>query len=122
MTSWPKVRAAVLARDVVCQDCGCDVGAWTKWECAHRVPRYQGGSDSLDNCRCLCTACHRKETSAEAGHRSAGRKTTVKTRHGQVVKRKRSKSKRVWPKREVPNNSTPWVRAIKAKIAAKEER
>ena len=29
------------------------------WEADHHVPVSDGGSDRLDNCRILCTPCHK---------------------------------------------------------------
>lgn len=31
----------------------------------HRIPDAVGGEPTLDNCQCLCTACHRIKTSGE---------------------------------------------------------
>lgn len=33
------------------------------WEAHHKVPVYQGGSDTLDNCQILCIPCHKKTSS-----------------------------------------------------------
>ena len=33
------------------------------WEAHHKVPVYQGGSDTLANCQILCIPCHKKTPS-----------------------------------------------------------
>lgn len=62
------LRAACLKRDKSkCQECGDAVSdafpAWhpKKFHMAHKKSRGAGGSDSLDNVRCLCGDCHREE-------------------------------------------------------------
>ncbi len=112
MPSWRTLRSQVYERDKgICRDCG--VALKGRWDCAHKTPRYQGGKDTLDNLKAKCPSCHLSETKAEAGHRSAGKKTTVATLHGQVVPRKK---KRKWPSRKLPKRSDEWVRKIQERI------
>ena len=33
------------------------------WEAHHKVPVYQGGSDTLSNCQILCIPCHKNTPS-----------------------------------------------------------
>jgi 5-methylcytosine-specific restriction protein A len=54
-------RLAVLAvARFTCAQCGA--GAT---EVDHITPRHQGGGDSVDNLRALCTSCHAAKTAAE---------------------------------------------------------
>lgn len=102
--NWRKIRAEVYARDGGrCRECGVDLTGG-RWDCAHREPHYQGGdaTNTVENCRALCVACHRAESNREAGHRSAGKKTSVLTHLGQVIK---PKKKRKWPSRKVQPHS-----------------
>jgi len=63
-----ELRWACFRRDNgVCQDCGrvTDLSVPdcfpTKFDMAHIKSRGAGGSDTLDNVRTLCHACHMKE-------------------------------------------------------------
>lgn len=95
---WPMLSlAAVFYRYMI---------GWTKypssyWEADHILPTASGGEDTMENARTLCQPCHRGETSEYAGLLAAGRKTTVKTEYGQVVPRKKKRSR--WPQgRKIP--------------------
>lgn len=44
------------------------------WEMDHIFSRYEGGSDSLDNLRTLCIACHKEESRKLAGLRKKPRR------------------------------------------------
>ncbi len=61
-------RMNVWARNPHCANCGklCDFPAG--FELDHRVPLFQGGSDTEDNCQVLCSGpdgCHAKKTAQD---------------------------------------------------------
>lgn len=53
--AWRRLRAAVLGRDPVCQAPGCGLPSV---HADHIVLRSQGGADTPENLRGLCTSCH----------------------------------------------------------------
>lgn len=56
MASWTKIRKQVLERDNhTCQGRGPHSG---KLHAHHKRPRYDGGTDDLDNLTTLCQSCH----------------------------------------------------------------
>ncbi|MCY1297328.1 hypothetical protein D9M70_467640 [compost metagenome] len=61
-------RLSVWARNPNCAHCGklCDFPGG--FELDHRVPLYQGGADTEDNCQVLCSGpdgCHAKKTALD---------------------------------------------------------
>lgn len=68
---WQRLRAAKLAHDPLCEDCG-RAGRTTIADCVdHKVP-ISGGGDvfpPLDRLSSKCTACHSRKTARgeEAG-------------------------------------------------------
>ncbi|MNE97312.1 HNH endonuclease [compost metagenome] len=61
-------RMKVWSRNPHCAHCGrlCDFPAG--FELDHKVPLYQGGSDTEDNCQVLCSGldgCHAKKTASD---------------------------------------------------------
>lgn len=74
---WRKIRRACITRDGnTCAECGAD-GRTTRLECDHIIPVAEGGLDTLDNARMLCTTCHaaktRRETERGRARRNAKR-------------------------------------------------
>ncbi|WP_444437114.1 HNH endonuclease [Pseudomonas sp. A6] len=58
-------RLRVWSKDPCCANCGklCDFPAG--FELDHKVPLFQGGADTDDNCQVLCAGpdgCHAKKT------------------------------------------------------------
>ncbi len=64
---WPKVRAAVLARDGGrCTRCGAPAA-----EVHHLTPRAEGGTDDPANLTSLCGDCHHRITGKQVAARRA---------------------------------------------------
>jgi 5-methylcytosine-specific restriction protein A len=59
---WLATRARILARDPICRFPGC---RRPSTDCAHIVPRSEGGSDDERNLRGLCHAHHSAETARD---------------------------------------------------------
>jgi len=53
---WRRVREVVLARDRACVLCG----STQDLEVHHLVPKWQGGTDSLDNLEARCHLHHER--------------------------------------------------------------
>lgn len=57
-----ELRRKCFERDKVCVNCGRSViweaGLWKSGHMAHIIGRGRGGSDTLENVRLLCFACH----------------------------------------------------------------
>lgn len=66
-SAWVKLRAWVKRRDRgLCQPC-LRVGRYTAMSAVdHIVPKSSGGTDTAENLECICDACHRAKTQAEA--------------------------------------------------------
>ena len=80
------LRRDCIERDKgVCQECGIGV-SWTPlfdgdpqaYDMAHIKSRGAGGSDVLDNVRCLCHSCHMKE------HNCGGRPLSTNSTNSEV--------------------------------------
>ncbi len=75
-------RRKVYERDQgVCARCGTQCrhhehgkSDLPRWEMDHRMPLSEGGSNTMDNLRTLCTDCHKGETKALAGRTAESRK------------------------------------------------
>lgn len=64
--TWRRLRRACIRRDGRCLVPGCN--SRERLTAHHRVPREQGGPDSLENLRTLCASCHsRYEADVRAG-------------------------------------------------------
>lgn len=53
-----------------CAECGVLVAYPDGFELDHKVPLYQGGEDTEDNCQILCNgpgSCHDRKTRADEG-------------------------------------------------------
>ena len=62
-----KVKLAAWERaGGCCEDCGVKIVAGQGPEYDHEIEAALGGEASIENCRCLCTRCHRSKTSARA--------------------------------------------------------
>lgn len=59
---WRRVRALVLARDIVCQVCRIRPATI----CDHIVNKARGGSDDPSNLQGICDGCHKAKTSVES--------------------------------------------------------
>lgn len=64
-------RLNVWSRTPHCAHCGklCEFPAG--FELDHKVPLYQGGADTEDNCQVLCSGpdgCHAQKTSTDLGY------------------------------------------------------
>ena len=59
--NWTSICAEVFRRDKgICDVCGLDLNKDPEsYECGHLVDRCAGGSDKLDNLRCMCILCNR---------------------------------------------------------------
>lgn len=67
--NWQKMRLNILHRDPICQDpfrTGCHAPAT---QADHIIPKWAGGTDSLDNGEGLCESCHARKTRLEQGLR-----------------------------------------------------
>ena len=75
--------SAALRANGHCEECGRKLltGDFYYVEYDHVVPCGLGGSGTLDNCRCVCRACHGTKTKADMG-RIAKAKRNFKTSHG----------------------------------------
>lgn len=56
-----KINRAVMLRDGGLCECGA-----LATQVDHVVPLFEGGSDSMDNRRAICTPCHDTKTQEEA--------------------------------------------------------
>lgn len=66
--AWRKLRWQVMQRDkALCQVCLELNRITSATEVDHIVPKFQGGTDALDNLRAICHACHRDKTQSESG-------------------------------------------------------
>lgn len=73
-TANTKARAH-LRDDGRCTVCTRKVGiGGERAEYDHIVPVWEGGDNSLGNCRTLCAECHRSVTTGQAAERSEARR------------------------------------------------
>lgn len=67
-TTWDKLRAAVLKRDLhLCQHCLKQGRGKTGTHVDHIKPKAKGGTDALSNLQVLCRSCHDAKTLADKG-------------------------------------------------------
>ena len=65
--AWGRLRDKILERDgYVCQDRRACNGLTRATDVDHILPKAQGGTDSPDNLRAICPACHKEKTRLEA--------------------------------------------------------
>ena len=73
---WQARKRAVFSRDgwrcVACERYRRPL------HCDHRTPRWDGGSDELENLQTLCHVCHTAKTTAENRQRAGKPPDTVK--------------------------------------------
>ncbi|KKK68633.1 hypothetical protein LCGC14_2942100 [marine sediment metagenome] len=60
---WRKLRNAVIARDPICTDCGRAPST----DADHKIPRSQGGQDTMENLAGKCHGCHSSKTARRDG-------------------------------------------------------
>ena len=71
-TAWDKLRKQAMDRDTwLCQPCKRKGKLTPATEVDHLVPKFEGGTDDLENLAATCAPCHRIKTQAEAA-RSQG--------------------------------------------------
>ena len=79
-SAWDRLRQQILERDgYLCQVC-LKQGRHTPLKVKprdhavdHIVPKFEGGTDDLDNLQAICAPCHEEKTDRESA-RSQGRK------------------------------------------------
>jgi HNH endonuclease len=65
--AWTRVRVQALSRDAgLCQPCANAGRVTIGREVDHKVPKYNGGTDDLDNLQTICKPCHEAKTAREA--------------------------------------------------------
>lgn len=57
-----KRRAYILAREPICRTCKRALAT----ELDHIVPKFEGGTDDMDNLQPLCRECHQTKTARES--------------------------------------------------------
>ena len=91
----------------MCEVCGQKIIGRAEYD--HALPDFFGGEPTLENCRCLCSKCHRLKTSTADVPR--------------IAKTKRTKAKTVGanrPKRKIP--SRPFRARAMLRTIARQER
>ena len=65
---FPKaIKTAAYERsNGACEGCGMPFSASQRPEYDHRIPIFDGGDASVDNCQVLCAVCHRGKSVQEA--------------------------------------------------------
>lgn len=65
--SWDRIRAVAMRRDkYLCQPCLKAGRVTPATECDHVVPKFDGGTDEIDNLQAICRQCHADKTQREA--------------------------------------------------------
>jgi 5-methylcytosine-specific restriction protein A len=68
-----KDRAAIKERDCgLCQECRRHGAARPGCKVDHRIPLWDGGSDTASNKQLMCDPCHEAKSKVEAGIRAKG--------------------------------------------------
>lgn len=72
-SAWTKLRDIVMRRDAyLCQPCKRTDRLTQAKQVDHIVPKFEGGTDDLDNLQAICLACHAVKTDTESA-RAQGR-------------------------------------------------
>lgn len=71
---WRKRRKRILARDPFCKLCGRRPSKAVD----HIKPKQEGGNDSDQNLRGICTPCHESKSGREGGRAAAERRRKTK--------------------------------------------
>ena len=67
---WIKLRNVILARDKhLCQPCLAKGLLTAATEVDHVISKAKGGTDAMENLRSICSPCHRRKTTIDAGRR-----------------------------------------------------
>lgn len=94
------LRRSVLERDGhLCLHCGTD-----KWlTIDHVLPRFQGGSEDIENLQTLCRACHDKKDAMTA-NAAEERWSNERKRRAQVIADKPTILPSDWPRYKEPDH------------------
>ena len=60
---WRQIRKLMLLRDPICKICGQAPST----EADHKIPRRQGGPDTMENLQGACKPCHSRKTAVSDG-------------------------------------------------------
>lgn len=66
---WRRLREQILERDgYLCQCPSCEKRAVPRiaHEVDHRIPKFLGGTDSMENLQAIAKECHKAKSQAEA--------------------------------------------------------
>lgn len=88
----------------LCEECTARLGPGNV-HYDHRIPDALGGENTLDNCQCLCTACHSRKTTKEDVPNISRAKRVNRKHIGAVKAKKKMPYRRfdgtpVWPNGE----------------------
>ncbi|WP_158085675.1 HNH endonuclease [Henriciella aquimarina] len=101
------VKRAVQERSGgTCEKLGCEAEGE---EYDHGVPVALGGESTLENCRLLCTACHRRKSSLDV--KMIARADRKGGRSGQYARR--TKAKAEGRHKAIPSRKNPWPKGRK---------
>lgn len=55
---WQRLSRQVTSGKTGCEECGCEFTPSNPATADHIIPKAQGGTDDLDNLRCVCRRCN----------------------------------------------------------------
>jgi 5-methylcytosine-specific restriction enzyme A len=65
--AWREKTELIWARDKgLCQSCYRNNLVVAAFAVDHKVPKFEGGNDDVDNLELICKSCHKNKTSSEA--------------------------------------------------------
>lgn len=68
---WEEIRAIVLSRDnYLCVPCRTKHIISKAVQVDHKIPKDQGGTDSVNNLQSICDRCHKIKTARERHNKS----------------------------------------------------
>ncbi|MGZ9568790.1 HNH endonuclease [Alcaligenes nematophilus] len=71
--AWRRQRKAALQRDYhQCRPCAAKGAVTYGNEVDHIIPKFQGGTDDLENLQTICKDCHDEKTRRESSWRRVG--------------------------------------------------